>query len=502
MTLLRRIPLFAALALTLAAPSLAQPTAELAAKARQGQAAMAAGRFDEAARIYSELVEAVPGEAGLRLNLGMALGMAGRPRDAIPHLQAAFDSRRPELVTPAALFLGAAHMELGQPDRAVDPLETFLAAQPDHADARRMLGEALLALGRHDEAARQYRALSEREPQDPRAWYGLGRSYEGVSQQAFEELQTLAPESVEILMLVADLMVSQERDKRAFTLYREALEKDPKRAEAHAAVAAIYERDGHPEWAARERAMADAAPPPDCASAPLECDFRAGRYLEMVRAAEDVPTAEGRYWLSRAAGELAREAFARLEQLGPSPEATLFQVQVLRAQQRYSESKEALETAVKAWPEDIRIRQELARLLFIAREYQEARPVLEDLLKHDPGSAELNLLLGELWVEQRQPEKGIPYLEKAVDAAPGWLRTKAVLGRAYLDAGQAQKAVPQLEAALTTDEDGSLRFQLARAYQAAGQPDQARRMRQEFQEIQREARAEEEEEDEVVITPP
>ena len=491
--------LLAALFVAGASVSVAQPSAELAAQAQRGQAAMGAGRFDEAAQIYGELVRAVPGEAGLRLNLGMALSMAGRPREALPHLEAALESGRPELV-PAALFLGGVYLELGQPARAVGPLETFLAAQPGNGEARRMLAEALLVLERYEEAALHYRTLTREAPKAPPAWFGLGSAYEGLSQKAFEELQVLAPESAEILLLVAGALVSQERDKRAFQLYQEALEKRPGLAAAHEALAGIYERDGHPEWAATERARARDLPPPDCATASLECQFRAGDYEKVVAGATPLRTAAGRYWLSRAAGELAREAFSRLEALGPSPEATLIQVQILRSQRRYAESKEALQKAQETWPGDPRIRQEMARLLFIGREYEEARPLLEDLLKREPGSAELNLLLGELWVEQRQPENGIPYLEKATVDGPLQLRANAVLGRAYLDAGQAEKAIPQLEAALATDQDGSLRFQLARAYQAAGQADQARRTRQEFQEIQRSQDRTQEED--LVLTPP
>jgi predicted Zn-dependent protease len=492
--------LLASLSLAGASASLAQPPSELAAKAQRGQAAMAAGRFDEAARLYAELVQAVPGEPGLRLNLGMALSMAGRPRKAIPHLEAALESGRPELV-PAALFLGEVFIELDQPARAVEPLESFLAAQPRNADARQMLAEALLALERHGEAIRHFLKLTEQAPKNPRAWYGLMRSYEGLSQRAFEELEVSNPKSVEILLLVAEGLVAQEQDKGAFRLYREALERRPGLAEVHEALAGIYERQGHPEWAAAERARARSLPPPDCDSVPLECDFRAGRYAKVVQAARSLETAEGRYWLSRAAGELAREAFARLDALGPSPEATLVRVGILRSQRRYSQSRDALEEALQTWPGDPRLRRELATLHFMAREYDEALPMLEELLKEEPGSVELNLLVGEIWVEKRQPQKAVPYLEKAVSGDPSWLRPKAVLGRAYVDAGEAEKAIPQLEAALATDEDGSLRFQLARAYQAAGQPDRARQMRREFQEIQREARAEEDE-DEVVITPP
>jgi predicted Zn-dependent protease len=503
--LIRRLPLAtglaAALSLAVVSASVAQPSADLAAKARRGQEAMAAGRFAEAAALYSEIVRVMPDEPGLRLNLGMALAMAGRSREAVPHLQTAL-RLRPDLF-PASLFLGMAHMELGQPDRAVEPLEKFVAAQPDNREARQILADALLTLERPEAAARHFRTLTEQDPQDPRAWYGLGSSYEAVSGDAFEELQVSWPDSVEILLLVADLMVSQERDKSAFALYREALEKRPGMADVHEALAALYERSDHPDWAAVERDKARALPPPDCRSASLECDFRAGRYAAVFEAARSLQTAEGRYWRSRAAGELSREAFARLEQLPPSPEVTLVRVQVLSAQRRYRQSKEELQKAMEAWPEDPRIRRELASLLFIAREYDAARPILETLLRQAPDDPHLNILLGQVWLEQRQPAKAVPFLEKALAGDPERPHARAVLGRAYLDAGEAEKAVPHLEAARESDEDGSLHFQLARAYQATGQADRARQTRQAFQEIRRaNAAREESEREELEITPP
>jgi Flp pilus assembly protein TadD len=64
------------------APVAAAPQAdELAAKAGQGREAMAAGRFGEAAALYGAIVQALPNEPGMRMNLGMALSMAGRPKE-------------------------------------------------------------------------------------------------------------------------------------------------------------------------------------------------------------------------------------------------------------------------------------------------------------------------------------------------------------------------------------------------------------------------------------
>jgi tetratricopeptide (TPR) repeat protein len=366
-----------------------------------------------------------------------------------------------------------------------------------------MLADAELSLERFGPAARDYRALAEQDARDPKAWYGLGRSAEGVSRQAFEELQASAPESPYLLLLVADAMVAQERDKNAFRLYREAIAKKAGLAEAHEALAGIYERSGHVDWATAEREKAKAVPPPDCRTATPECAFRAGQFTKVLEMARAPAGAEGRYWTSRAAGELAREAFARLEALPPSPEAALVRVDVMKGQRRYLESKEELQKAVAAWPQDRRLRRELATLHFIAHEQAEARPLLEELLEQEPDAVDLKLLLGESWLDSREPAKAVPHLEKAVRADPEQPRARGLLGRAYVEAGQAAQAIPHLEAALPTDEDGSLHFQLARAYREAGQAEAATRTLQAFQEIRRANEAlQQAEKEEFAITPP
>ncbi len=476
-------------------------TDDLAAKAQQGKEAMAAGRFGEAATLYGAIVQALPNEPGMRMNLGMALFMAKRPQEAISHLQTAL-KLKPDLL-PASLFLGAAYAELGQQAKAVEPLQKFVAAQPDHHDARLMLADALRALERWGPAAQHYRVLAKQAPEDPKAWYGLERSYEGLSRQAFEALEQTAPDSPYLALLVAQATVAQERDKSAFPLLREAIAKNTRPAEAHEALAQIYERAGHPDWAAVERDKAKAVPPPDCRTASLECDFRAARYQEVLDAARPLRTAESRYWTSRAADVLAREAFERLTALPPSPESALVNVEVLKAQRRYGASTEALAKAAAAWPDDPRIRREQARLLLMNRQYAAAQPLLEELLKREPDSGELNLLLGEVFVGSKEPAKAVPCLEKAVAADPTVLRARAALGRAYVEDGQASRAIPHLEAALPTDDDGSLHFQLARAYRETGQAEQATRTLQAFQELRKAHDAKvESDKQEFQITPP
>ena len=478
------------------------PAEDLAVKARRGREAMAAGRFDEAAILYAEITRALPEEPGMLLNLGMALSMAGRPREAIPQLEAAL-KLRPDLL-PASLFLGVARMDLDQPAQAVLPLQRFVAAQPDNQEARRRLADAFWSLERFAPAAQQFQELTERDPQDPRAWYGLARSYEGLARGPFEELQRLAPESQYVLLLVAQAMEAQGKLANAFRLYREALDKQPGLVEAHEALARIYQQNDHADWAGIERERARAIPPPDCRARSLECEFREGRYTAVVSAAQSLTTTESRYWLSRAASSLADAAFARLAQLPPSPEATLRRVEVLLAQKRpLREAMEDLKQAAAAWPDDLRIRREQAKVLYLAKDAEGAIPLLEDLLKREPGSYDLALLLGESWLKILQPAKAVVVLEGLVRRDPSLLPAQAALGRAYLEAGEMAKAIPPLEAARETDADGSFHYQLARAYKATGRADLASQALQEFQRLQKAEEAERQSlREEFTITPP
>jgi len=128
--------------LLLASAGLPAQSDELAAKSQRGKEAMAAGRFAEAASIYSDLVRALPDNPGLLMNLGLAHHMAGQYRKAIPPLEAAL-KLEPNLL-PASLFLGASYLKLGQPAKAAAPLQKVTEAQPGNKEARQMLADALL----------------------------------------------------------------------------------------------------------------------------------------------------------------------------------------------------------------------------------------------------------------------------------------------------------------------------------------------------------------------
>jgi predicted Zn-dependent protease len=203
----------------------AQPQESVAALASRGTAAMQASRFDEAAEIYAELVAARPEDGGLQMNLGMARYMAGHPAEAVAPLRKAVQLA--PALAPASLFLGASLLDLGNPQEAIAPLQKAVTAMPDHADARDMLARAQLMLSHFSSAAASYRVLTTIQPDNPKGWYGIAKSYEGLTEELLAALEKQAPDSPLLELLVADVAVTQDKFAAALAIYRRVLTHPP-----------------------------------------------------------------------------------------------------------------------------------------------------------------------------------------------------------------------------------------------------------------------------------
>jgi tetratricopeptide (TPR) repeat protein len=461
---------------------------DLSEKSRHAKQFMAEGKFAEAIPLYRELNRAVPNNAGLLLNLGMSLHMAGEERRSIPPLEAAV--KLDPTIVPAWLFLGAARLQLAQIPASIDALNMVLRLQPYHPDALQMLATALLSLGRLAEAAEQYRKLTDLAPESSPAWYGLGRSYESLAVRAFDDLQNAAPASAYWLALVADTRLREQQLSSAFYLYRSALEKIPTMRGLHAQLAEVYRRSGHSDWASVEEEKERQLPQPDCHTQTLECQFQQGQFLELLASAKGGTAPESYYWRSRACNELALQAFARLGQLPASAEQHEVKAHIFNGQKKYAEAAQEWREALKLSPANKQIQKQLAISLKFSQDYSGALPLLQALLKAQPSSTELNYLTGETLLDLQRAEEAIPLLLRAVSHNPKLIAAHKALARGYLATGRARDAIPHLKAALTADEDGSVHYQLASAYRATGQPGLAKQMLEGYQKTRRSASAE------------
>jgi predicted Zn-dependent protease len=366
-----------------------------------------------------------------------------------------------------------------------------------------LLGEALLASQKFEKAAEQFEALSKLEPQNPKAWYGMGKSFEGSAVRTFENLEKAAPDSAYWFALVAATRVAQKQYRSAFFFYRKALDKQPNLRGIHVALSQIYRMTGNPEWASREEEKEVQLGLPNCDSEKRVCDFLAGRFHDVVNFLRNKQTPESYYWMSQAYNQLALDAFSRLENLPPSFEMHEVMAEIHRNQGRHLESVKAWKKALDLSPGNPIARRELALSLVLMHDYEGAKPLVDSLLAEEPASSQLNYLAGDILLNQQRPAEAIPLLKKALVSDPDFPSAHASLGRAYINTGQAASAIPHLKSALALDEDGSLHYQLARAYRSTGEKELAGQMLKKYEEIQKSLQTEKEQlEKEVRITPP
>jgi tetratricopeptide (TPR) repeat protein len=455
---------------------------DLAREAQRAKALMTARRFEEAIPIYQRISKALPGNTGILLDLALAEHMAGREREAISHLEAVLKAQPNHI--PALTALAQARLSLGEPKLAIAPLEKVLAAEPKNREVRGTLAAALLDAGRFEEAAARYREVSNEAPNDARAWYGLGMSYQGLASSAFDRLQKLDPTSPYVAALVGDTRVKRRQYRSAFFFYTQALEKLPNLHGVHAALADVYRKTGHPDWAAQEDAKEAALPADDCKTHPAACEFLAGHDAQLTKLPKGAAlSAEVLFWQAKAANELALQSFFRLGQLPPSVELHELKADIARGQGQHLEAAQEWRAALALAPGDPRIEQEIAVSHFLAGDYRNALEQASKLLEKNPRSAELHFIAGDSLLRLEDAEKALPHLRAALAADPRMLAADASLGLALARVGKSAEAVPHLEKALELDDDGSLHFQLANAYRASGNAAKAAAAMAKYQEI-------------------
>jgi tetratricopeptide (TPR) repeat protein len=115
----------------------------------------------------------------------------------------------------------------------------------------------------------------------------------------------------------------------------------------------------------------------------------------------------------------------------------------------------------------------------------------------------LNFLKGDILLNSQEPESAIPCLKTVLKLKPNLLQAHHALGRAYVQVGLQAAAIPHLQAALPIDDDGSLRYELAKALRATGQVELAKSTLEDSERRQKADREEKSKlEPQMKITPP
>jgi len=148
------------------------------------------------------------------------------------------------------------------PEATIGQIERYVAADPTDWEALRALARAELALGRKEDANRDFQACLARRPDDPRVWRDyLGMLYDMGDQDAWTALLSKVPPSAESepeIWRFRGLLKEKTGDwAGAAQDYRMALKRNPYVMASHYRLAIVEERLGHRDLAVEHRKKAD-----------------------------------------------------------------------------------------------------------------------------------------------------------------------------------------------------------------------------------------------------
>ena len=185
--------------------------------------------------------------------------------------------------------------------------------------------------------------------------------------------------------------------------------------------------------------------------------------------------AESRYWRARAATELTKEAFSRLDRLPDSRERRELRAALAIADRRHADAAVELKAAVKYAPKDPSLIGQLGIALYLTRDYEQAVALLAPLVNAVPAMEDSRMLTayGDSLLQLDRVDEAVPFLRRAFTADTSDREASLSLARALMRQREFGAALPLLEWQLAGDTDGSVHVQLSRALAGLGQQDRA-----------------------------
>ena len=311
--------------------------------AREGERALAEGRYADAEKAYETLRKLSPGTGEVHARLGLIYFQQGKFAEAIPPLREAL-RLKPTLPKVDAL-LAMSLSELGKYDEAL-PVLTKAFSQSADPVLRRMAGlhlqRAYTGLKRDRDAVDVALRLSSLYPDDPEVLYHSGRLFANFAYLQTMKLATVAPDSVWLHQAAGEANESQGLYDAALREYRQVLTAAPRRPGIHFRIGRVLLQRSNGDTATAET-LADAGE--------ARKEFEAELALDPTNANAAYELAE----MHRKAGELepARKLFEQAVSHYPTFEQALVGLgRTLVALDRPAEALPHLQAALKGNPEN------------------------------------------------------------------------------------------------------------------------------------------------------
>jgi tetratricopeptide (TPR) repeat protein len=206
------------------------------------------------------------------------------------------------------------------------------------------------------------------------------------------------------------------------------------------------------------------------------CSFFTGDFKTTLVAAKKLrafPQAEEEslYWSILAEQRLALLALAYAGEVAPnSIRLHELLAESYRDREKYADAETEYKIALSINP------KEFSALVGAATNYLQelridlAHEMIQNALVQNPSDAEANYIMGEVLLAEHKYSEAEPYLQAGLAAKAQLVpRIHALLGQIYASEGNTERAIKEYNLGLSSDDDGSVHFQLGRLYQKSGE---------------------------------
>ncbi|MGI9107216.1 MAG: tetratricopeptide repeat protein [Pyrinomonadaceae bacterium] len=212
--------------------------ARLAAKFKEATEAQRAGKFEEAAVAYGEVVRLRPDIPEVYVNYGLVRYEQKHFADAVKLFEKALAMN--SSLDAAHLFLGISYYSLNRLDEAQKALERAVSLSPGDARARMWLGVALMGAGKHMEAAQHLDMAAQLAPDDLDVLYHRGRVHLKLSQESYGRMFKVDPKSARVHQVLAQSFEESGREADAIAEYELAIKLAPTSPGIREALGSLY----------------------------------------------------------------------------------------------------------------------------------------------------------------------------------------------------------------------------------------------------------------------
>ncbi len=367
--------------------------------------------------------------------------------------------------------LGNALSYIDQPSDAAGYYQRALALQPNNLGARLGLGRALVFAGQSEQGAAELRRVLAVSPGNRSALEALAVAQDVTAPtQAIETYQTLLAgtsnpaERAKLLTSIGDLQLGAQDLQAAATSYEQAAQLAPNNAEINLSYAQIlgYNNDFASASPIVERVLALQPNNPRALALQVQVAAKTDqkeRATQLAANLRNVTPATAQEALAfadalRDAGEpqAATALLTRASSLSGEPAIALRIANATRDNGAYADSVELYNRLLRANPNDVAARTNLAVALYYDNNISEAKNQVEQVLQLDPSNSAALLVRADLG----SAGGSAPELNDAEKIARDLLAqgpnagASTTLGTVLSSRGQFAEAIEQYQAALQT----------------------------------------------------